>query len=230
MQKPGSLVMVTLRQMIGSGELAAGERLVETAIAERLGVSRMPVRTAFRELASEGLLVRAGVRGYMVRHFTYNDIVDGVEVRGVLEGLAARQLGERGLDESTQKRLRSCLAEGDRLLAKGYLDEKDAEAYHSMNVRFHEAIVSASGNTAVTAALARNDHLPFASVKAMTINTSEMEREFRRLNYAHMQHHAIVDALEAGQAARVEALMREHAAAVIRYTDLLQSADPPLKN
>ncbi|WP_308910433.1 GntR family transcriptional regulator [Pseudokordiimonas caeni] len=229
MQKPGSQVMVTLRQMIGSGELTAGERLVETAIAERLGVSRMPVRTAFRELESEGLLVRAGVRGYMVRHFSYNDIVDAVEVRGVLEGLAVRQLGERGLDQGTKKQLRGCLVEGDRLLAKGHLDEGDAEAYHSMNVCFHETIVAASGNAAVATALTRNDHLPFASVKAMTINTSEMEREFRRLSYAHMQHHAIVDALEAGQAARAEALMREHAAAVIRYTDLLQSADPAPK-
>ena len=62
MSKPGQLVLIALRKMIASGELAAGERLMEIPTAELFGVSRMPVRMAFRTLEQEGLLVRFGGR------------------------------------------------------------------------------------------------------------------------------------------------------------------------
>lgn len=228
MDKPGKRVLVTLRRMIGSGELAAGQRLAEIPTAERLAVSRMPVRMAFRVLEQEGLLVKAGKRGYEVRAVTLPDIIGAVEVRGVLEGLAVRQAAEMGLDDKTIADLEACLKAGDALMAKGELSEDDTVAYYDMNVRFHETIIAASGNRAIADALSRNDHLPFASVKALAIDRSHMAREFKRLHYAHVQHHAIVEALRAGQAARAEALMREHAVAVVRFTDLFQMAQAHL--
>ena len=88
MSKPGQMVLVALRKMIASGELAAGERLMEIPTAERFGVSRMPVRMAFVTLEQEGLLVRHGGRGYQIRSVSADDIAGAVEVRGVLEGLA----------------------------------------------------------------------------------------------------------------------------------------------
>jgi GntR family transcriptional regulator of vanillate catabolism len=75
-------------------------------------------------------------------------------------------------------------------------------------------------------ALARNDHLPFASVSALAIDLNDMAREYRRFNFAHMQHHAVFDALINGQGARAEAIMREHANATLRYADLFTPAEP----
>jgi GntR family transcriptional regulator, vanillate catabolism transcriptional regulator len=219
-ERTGQRVLVTLRRMISAGELAAGERLAEIPLAERLGASRMPVRMAFRELEQEGLLVRAGARGFAVRAVSPEQIVGAVEVRGVLEGLAARLLAERGASAVVLQNLKICLQEGDVLLEKGHFTEADAPLYLDMNIRFHAAIIEASGNVAIQEALSRNDHLPFASVKALAIDRNNLGAEYKRLNYAHMQHHAIVEAIAARQGARAEALMREHANAVLRYTEL----------
>jgi GntR family transcriptional regulator of vanillate catabolism len=224
-ERTGQRVLVTLRRMISAGELAAGERLAEIPLAERLGVSRMPVRMAFRELEQEGLLVRAGARGFAVRAVSPAQIIGAVEVRGVLEGLAARLLAERGADAAVLQTLADCLRRGDALLEKGHFLEADAPLYLEMNIGFHAAILEASANPAILEALSRNDHLPFASVKALAIDRHNLGAEYKRLNYAHMQHHAIVEAIAAGQGARAEALMREHAHAVLRYTALDPARD-----
>jgi GntR family transcriptional regulator of vanillate catabolism len=221
MSKPGTQVLVALRQKIASGELPGGTRLAEIPTAQALGVSRMPVRMALRILEQEGLLVKAGARGYTVRSVTLDDIVAAVEVRGVLEGLAALRAAERGLDPAADAALRDCLACGDALFAKGYLIEADIAVYEDLNIRFHDTLLDVGGNPAIREALARNDHLPFASVKALAADKHQLGREFRRLNYAHMQHHAVYDAVMRGQGARAEALMREHANATLAYTDLL---------
>jgi GntR family transcriptional regulator of vanillate catabolism len=226
MSKPGQRVLVALRKMIASGELVAGERVAEIPTAELLGVSRTPVRIAFRMLEQEGLLAKCAGRGYTVRSVSLQDISGAVEVRGVLEGLAARQAAERGLDAATQQALRDCLLEGDRVFAKGYVHEEDLQLYHDLNMRFHQLILAASANRAIAEALARNDHLPFASVSSLAIDLNDMAREYRRFNFAHMQHHAVFDALINGQGARAEAIMREHANATLRYADLFAPAEP----
>lgn len=220
MSGPGQRVLNLLRKMIVDGELPAGERIAEIPTAERLGVSRTPIRIAFRALEQEGLLIRQGARGYAVRQMTPNDLAGAVEVRGVLEGLAARQAAERGLSRETQEILLQCLAQGDALFEKGYVSEDDLAEYHDINKRFHQAIVDASGNAAIGEALARNEHLPFASVSSLAVDGSNLAQEYRRFNFANMQHHAVVDALISGQGARAEAIMREHANATLRYARL----------
>ncbi|MEE4138089.1 GntR family transcriptional regulator [Pseudomonas viridiflava] len=220
MSKPGQTVLVSLRKMIASGELAAGERLMEVPTAERFGVSRMPVRMAFRTLEQEGLLVPFGGRGFQVRSISPHEIAGAVEVRGVLEGLAARQMAEIGVSQEARDELETCLVQGDALFAKGFVTEDDLEVYHDLNMRLHRVIVEGSGNPAIADALARNDHLPFASVTALAVDRNDLVREFRRFNFAHMQHHAVVDALLNGQSARAEAIMREHANATLRYAEV----------
>lgn len=217
MSKPGQRVLAALRQMILSGELGAGERLAEIPTAERFAVSRMPVRLALRTLAEEGLLERSGARGYQVRALTGADLEGAVEVRGVLEGLAARQAAERGLDAPTRARLEDCLRRGDLLFAKGHVLLEDLEEYHDLNRTFHQAIVAASGNPAIGLALGRHEHLPFASVSALAVDADNLEREYRRFNFAHLQHHAVFDALVRGHGARAEGIMREHAQATLGY-------------
>lgn len=220
MTKPGQHVVAALRKMIVSGEMAAGERVAEIPTAQTLGVSRTPVRIAFRTLEQEGLLVKAGARGYVVRAVSAEEISGAVEVRGALEGLAARQAAERGLSAASRETLQACLEEGDKLFAKGFVSEDDLHRYHGLNVRFHGEIIAASGNPAIAAALARNDHLPFASVSALAVDRNNMQGEYRRFNFAHMQHHAAFDAMVQRQGARAEAIMREHANATLRYGEL----------
>ncbi|MEX5566451.1 GntR family transcriptional regulator [Pseudomonas syringae] len=220
MSKPGQTVLVALRKMIASGELAAGERLMEVPTAELFGVSRMPVRMAFRTLEQEGLLVPFGGRGFQVRSITPMEIAGAVDVRGVLEGLAARQMAERGVTQEARGELEACLVQGDALFEKGHVTEDDLEVYHDMNMRLHRVIVEGSGNRAIADALSRNDHLPFASVTALAVDRDNLIREYRRFNFAHMQHHAVVDALVNGQGARAEAIMREHANATLRYAEI----------
>lgn len=220
MSKPGQRVLIALRKMIASGELAAGERIAEIPTAELLQVSRTPVRIAFRTLEQEGLLVKCAGRGYTVRAVSPADIAGAVEVRGVLEGLAARQAAERGIDAEVREALQECLEQGDRLFQKGHVVEEDLESYHDLNMRFHQLILAASGNPAIAEALARNDHLPFASVSSLAVDLHDMSREYRRFNFAHMQHHAVFDALVNGQGARAEAIMREHANATLRYAEI----------
>ncbi|MBH3433883.1 GntR family transcriptional regulator [Pseudomonas citronellolis] len=185
----------------------------------------MPVRMAFRALEQEGLLIRQGARGYAVRQVTYKDLAGAVEVRGVLEGLAARQAAELGISAEVREMLIQCLAEGDRLFAKGHVTEDDLAEYHDINKRFHQAIIEASGNPAIAGALMRNEHLPFASVSALAVDRNDLAREFRRFNFAHLQHHTVVDALLAGQGARAEAIMREHANATLGYARLFGGQD-----
>ncbi|WP_116886212.1 GntR family transcriptional regulator [Pseudomonas syringae] len=220
MSKPGQTVLVALRKMIASGELAAGERLMEVPTAELFGVSRMPVRMAFRTLEQEGLLVPFGGRGFQVRSISPMEIAGAVDVRGVLEGLAARQMAERGVTQEARDELKACLVQGDALFEKGHVTEDDLEVYHDMNMRLHRVIVEGSGNRAIADALSRNDHLPFASVTALAVDRDNLIREYRRFNFAHMQHHAVVDALVNGQGARAEAIMREHANATLRYAEI----------
>jgi GntR family transcriptional regulator of vanillate catabolism len=214
--------------MIISGAYDAGERLAEIPTAEQLGVSRMPVRIAFRTLEQEGLLTKLPRRGYSVRRVTAEEINGAVEVRGVLEGLAAAQAAQKGLSESQRQGLIDCLRQGDALFEKGHISEEDLEVYHDMNRRFHGLILEASANPAIAAALARDEHLPFASINALAIDRNHLELEYRRFNYAHMQHHAAFDAIDNGQAGRAEAIMREHANATLRYAELF-GAKPEAK-
>lgn len=213
-------VIATLRNMIVAGELKPGQRVAEIPISERLGVSRTPIRIALQALAQEGLLVSAGGRGLMVREISAEEVREAIEVRGVLEGLAASTLARAGMGRNVRTILHECLDEGDALFAKGHLTGDDLDAFSNLNATFHRTIVQAAGNSVVEETLARNDHLPLASATSIAVDREALDRDFRRLNLAHLQHHLIVDALENQESARAEALMREHANAARRYAEL----------
>jgi GntR family transcriptional regulator of vanillate catabolism len=212
-------VALRLREMILRGDLAPGERLAEVALAERLGVSRTPIRQALPALAREGLLAAAGRRGYVVRSFSPQDVLDAIETRGLLEGLAARRIAERGATPELIRSLRECLSQGDALLAKRRFESADEQRYSEMNGRFHALIVEGAASRIVADSLAHNDHVPFASARAVAFSRDPAVL-LPVLSYAHRQHHAIVQALENREAARVEALMREHATPVKEVLNL----------
>ncbi len=203
-------VTVKLREMILRGELVSGERITEINIAKRLGVSRTPIRQALPALAQEGLLTLAGVRGYRVRAFTAREVIDAIDVRGMLEGLAARLVAERGASRGLLRDLQNCLDDGDAIFEKNTYSSGDDFAYAEMNARFHALIVEASGSRVIADAIAFNDRVPFAAAKSFAFDKASPAANFAILRYAHRQHHAIVQAIENGEGARVEALLREH--------------------
>jgi len=206
-----SEAIVRLREMILRGELAPGQRVAEAPVAERLGVSRTPVRQALPLLAQEGLLTEHETRGYVVRAFTPGDVLDAIDVRGVLEGVAARRVAERGASKGFIRELRACLHDGDVLLRKRRLESSDEAPYSDMNVRFHALILKEAGSQILAEALERNSRVPFAGPQALAFDKTNLERMYDVLFQAHRQHHAIVEALERGESGRAEALMREHA-------------------
>jgi GntR family transcriptional regulator of vanillate catabolism len=206
-----SRVIVRIREMILHGELPPGERVREVELAAKLGVSRTPVRESLPILAQEGVLAQLDTRGFVVRAFTPQEIMDAIDVRGALEGLAARMLAEQGPSRRLIHSLHECLREGDEILSGGHLVQADEARYGDMNKQFHSLIVQGSGSKVVAEAIERNGRIPFAAAHAIAFDRVNLPRMYESLRYSHLQHHAIVQALENCEGARVAALMVEHA-------------------
>lgn len=202
--------LVRIREMILQGKLSPGQRVAEAPLAVRLGMSRTPVRQALPVLAQEGLLVEHGTRGYVVKEISAADILDAIDLRGVIEGLAARRVAERGASRALCNALRSCLADGDRIFGKGHVEQSDEALYADMNARFHDLIVREARSPMIEQTLERNARIPFVGPQALAFDKTSLDRMYDMLWYAHRQHHFIVAAIERGEGARVEALMREH--------------------
>lgn len=134
------VVFNTLRKAILKGELKPGERLMEIALAEKLGVSRTPVREAMRKLENEGLVVMAPRRGAQVANITEKDLNDVLEVRIALENLSIEKACDR-MNEEELAELKAAAENFDRTMEEGNL-VKLAEA----DVAFHEVIYRASDN------------------------------------------------------------------------------------
>lgn len=207
----GQQVLLKLRKMIITGELEGGHRIAEIPTAERLGVSRQPIRIAFRLLEQEGLLIKSPTRGYIVREISEKLVTDALQVRGVLEGLAAKTVAEQGLTEQQKNSLLHCIKEIDQLFAdKTEFGDLELERYHHYNLIFHETILQGANNLALRQALSKNNQLPMASAQAIVYDQQRALSEYHRLHYAHLQHCSIYDALVNRQAGRAEDLMREH--------------------
>lgn len=202
--------------MIIAGEIEGGSRIAEIPTAELLGVSRQPIRMAFRLLEQEGLLIKNPTRGYTVREISGKLIHDALEVRGVLEGLAAKTIAEQGLTDQQKLTLQECIQEIEQLFNEHTeFGDAELERYHHFNVIFHDTIIQGAQNIALLQALAKNNQLPMASAQAITFDQTKALSEYRRLHYAHLQHCSIYDALLHRQAGRAETLMREHSSVVI---------------
>jgi GntR family transcriptional regulator, vanillate catabolism transcriptional regulator len=220
-----SRAVMELRDMVLAGALPAGARLYEVSLAEELGISRTPVREALAQLEQEGLLERAPSGGYAVRTFTFQDVADALELRGVLEGTAARLAAERGADATRLRQIGLVLAGLDTATGE---DSYDFNAYESLNAEFHMLLAGLSGSDILRAELERADRLPFASPSAFLRGQQEVPAFRRSLIVAQAQHHAIIEAIEAREGARAEAVAREHARLARRNLDYVMYQDRSL--
>ena len=203
--------LLRLRDLILEGGLAPGERLSELAVVERLGVSRTPVRAALARLEHEGLVEALPGGGYAVRAFSRGEVNDAIEVRGVLEGLAARLAAERGFSPARVAALKAILAKIDELVARPNLSEDEFASYVELNEAFHAAVVEMADSPALTEQLARSYALPFASPSGFVLAQANQPEARTILILAQEHHRAVVESIEAREGARAEALMREHA-------------------
>jgi len=135
------VVFNTLREAILRGDLHPGERLMEISLAQKLGVSRTPIREAIRMLEQEGLAVTIPRRGAMVAGMTEKDMEDVLQVREALDMLAAdlacQKMTEEQLVElkAAEKHFEECTKNGS------------AKTLAEADVRFHDVIYNATGNT-----------------------------------------------------------------------------------
>ncbi|MES2608804.1 MAG: GntR family transcriptional regulator [Pseudomonadota bacterium] len=199
-----------LREMILAGELAGGARIAELPLVEMLGVSRTPIRAALMRLEQEGLLYRLPGGGYAVRTFSETDVADAIELRGTMEGLAARLAAERGVEAGVMAETVQCLDEIDAVLAPRSLDDEGFSAYVALNARFHHLLSRMVGSDVIVRELDRVKGLPFASPSAFVVVQTHSPAARDMLVVAQDQHRQVLDAIERREGARAEAIMREH--------------------
>lgn len=220
----GRRAVIELREKIINGELPGGMRLFEVSLAEALQISRTPVREALSRLAEEGLLDRLPSGGFVVRRFGYADVVDSIELRGVMEGTAARLAAERGVTPEALARLWAIVVRLDACFGPAE-DEVDFDAYSDLNASFHVELAALSGSEIVRREVERATALPFASPSAFLPNKMEIAAFRRSLRIAQEQHHGLYNAIAAREGARAEFIAREHARIARQNLEYIFSQD-----
>jgi GntR family transcriptional regulator, vanillate catabolism transcriptional regulator len=212
--------LLKLRELILAGELKAGERMSELALVERLGVSRTPIRAALVRLEQEGLLLALPAGGFVVNAFDERDIHAAIEIRGTLEGLAARLAAEQGMAAGRLAELEHCLSCLDELVFETGVTVDSFPAYVELNEQFHRIIIDLAGSAVLSRHIARAVTLPFASASAFVMVQARLPEAQTMFTVAQDQHRCIARAIEAREGQRAEAIMREHARLARRNLDL----------
>ncbi len=192
-----SVVQQELERRIVQGELAPGDKLNEAALAQSLGVSRGPVREAFRGLEEAGLVRQEKNRGVFVRHIALDEALEIFDLRAMMDEAVGRQLASHITPEQLRQ-VRARVETMERAVKAG-----DADHYHLLNLEFHDTLVAFAGNRKLTALYRR------------VINELSL---FRRINLADSkqlpqsasEHRAIVKAIAAGDAQAAGQAMRQH--------------------
>ena len=202
---------LALREMLVQGRFRPGERIREVPLAAELNVSRIPLHLALERLAHEGFLQIRPTRGFVVQGFSTDDIFDAIELRGLLEGEAARLATERLRDPQDLEPMQEASREILTLVRRRKLTMDGFNRYIELNAKFHSALLDLSRSRMLRRAVEQACSLPFASPSAFLKRqyvTPELQELFL---ISADQHRAIVEAIANRESARAEALTREHA-------------------
>jgi GntR family transcriptional regulator, vanillate catabolism transcriptional regulator len=199
-----------MRELLLRGAFRPGERLREIPLATRLKVSRTPLRLVFDRLEQEGLLTARPTGGFVATEFSIQDIHDGIEIRGMLEGTAARLAAERLEKPEDLDATRACLASIDRLLQRWTSGTDSLAQYIGLNEQFHDLLLGLAKSPMLRRAVDRAVALPFASPNAFILGHAQKKEGREVVTISQMHHRAIVDAIANREATRAEALAREH--------------------
>ncbi|WP_405580848.1 GntR family transcriptional regulator [Streptomyces sp. NBC_01092] len=194
-------VLATLRQDIIAGRLRPGDRLVERELADRFGVSRVPVREAIRALVAEGFVHFETPRRTVVRRLTPADVKELFELREALEVYAAGLAASRATQED--------LAELRELLrtAASATETGDAERITDVNTRFHNRILAMAGNSLLTSVMEPVD----GRLRWLTRQNEEWPQLLT-------EHQELYEAIASGDPARARAHTLSHVQANYRST------------
>jgi len=202
----GEIVFDYLRESILKGEIKPGERLMEVAIAEKLGVSRTPVREAIRRLEKENFVRMIPRRGAFVADLTTKDIKDVLELRKELEGFAS-YLAAMRMDDSDKRYLKTIM--------EGFiesLEQKDRYGMLEKDNEFHELIFKASGNNKLID-IVLDLHDQFQRFRLIYFN------EFDNYLELMTSHKKIYDAIVAQDAVEARKYAEEHILSIETIVD-----------
>jgi DNA-binding GntR family transcriptional regulator len=187
-------------------------RLDERRLAQDFGISRTPVREAMAQLEREGFVRSEPRRGVYVVRKSKREVIELITVWAALESMAARLITEHASDQEIAS-LRQMFATFDDGAVRAHLDE-----YSQLNIEFHQTIIRMSGNAALIN-VAENLFTHMRMIRRKTIG--EKDRADRSIR----DHMSIIEALEARDTLRAEALVRDHALGlaehVAKYADYL---------
>lgn len=186
-----------LRELIIEGELAPGTRLNERALCDRLGISRTPLREAFRVLAAEGLVALSPNRGAQVVRLSADDVRESFEVMSALEALSG-ELACRHITAAEIAEIRALTFEMLACHAR-----EDLPAYYRVNRQIHDRLNLAARNRLLTQTY-RTLNLRIQNLRFR----SNLDRD--KWNRAAREHAQMVEALEARDGARLAAILRNH--------------------
>ncbi|MGB5557289.1 MAG: GntR family transcriptional regulator [Paracoccaceae bacterium] len=202
-----------LLEEISRGDLLPGTRLRETELAERLGISRTPVREAIRQLETDGLVAHIPRQGATIRVLDYTEVIELYEMRAVLEGTAARLAARAASDLELDE-----LAALNNELAAA----PDARTAYELNRQFHMTLLDAAKNRYLIRSVN-------ALQKTLLIIGPSTLTEADRASQAVKEHADLLDALKERDGTRAEALMRAHIEAAHRVRlKALRSRERPI--
>jgi GntR family transcriptional regulator of vanillate catabolism len=199
-----------MRELLLCGAFRPGERLREIPLAARLKVSRTPLRLVLDRLEQEGLLTARPTGGFVAAEFSVQDIHDGIEIRGMLEGTAARLAAERLESPEDLADARTCLEQIDRLIQRWTSGTDSLAQYIALNEQFHDLLLDLARSAMLRRAVDRAVAFPFASPNAFILGHAQKKEGREVVTISQMHHRAIVDAIANREATRAEALAREH--------------------
>lgn len=187
-----------IERMILGGQLAPGEKLTEARLTALLGVSRGPVREAFRKLEEAGLLRQEKNRGVFVRAVPPDEVAEIYEVRAAMDALVGRRAAERAGAED----LRALRGLVERMEAAARAS--DPAGYYALNLEFHDRLVSLAGNRKLAETYRR-------LIKELALARRRNLSDREVLVHSSAEHRAILKAIAAGDGASAARLMHEHA-------------------
>jgi len=193
-----SLVQREIERRILAGELLPGAKLNEAELAAAMGISRGPVREAFRALEQAGLVHTEKNRGVFVRQVSLEEANEIYEVRAALEAQIGRLAAQR-ITAPLVERLRSVVKRMHAVVRS-----RDPDAYFPLNLEFHETLAQACGNRALATNYRR-------VVNELNLYRREaIMRDVEIIPISTKEHEAIVDAVAKGDAALAERLLYAH--------------------
>ena len=194
---PG-LVQAEIEQLILSGEYAVGQRINESDLALRFGMSRGPIREALRALEESRLVRSEKNRGVFVREVSLDEADEIYDVREALDQLIGQRVAERATPEQLRG-MQAVVAQMD-----GATGRRDVKRYHALNLKFHDMLVDFAGNACLTETYR-------LLTKGLLLFRLRGLKDGGGFEVSNTEHKAIVEAIAARDCGRAGRLLRRHA-------------------